>query len=377
MRRFASVFAPKRADKSDNPSQSAPPQNPSLKRAHTVDDLSPPSLPAPQLMPSDHASSSSGSASLRTPDDDVTPAQTRPGKRSWRNWLGGSMSAASRKSSHHNRHQPREWDKNTDSWQPVPVPILKDPPFARARESIDTEEDESSSESDDDSESGPHSAPQHDVRPPVTLGRGRENIGIITSSKLVPPLSPPPLLHLAGSPLYPRSSNLRRVLVFQETVQTTMQRRHLLERLKGPLTPKDAAAILPFASRQTPSKPQTFLPSDNIAAPDAKKVSSVSRGLKRWILRKPFEERMLTWAPNEAGGVRATHVKGTALGVPEIEFSEHLEVIAGIFAELDQTQEDWEPPEPEPEPEASVSSSEKSAYLTGKFRPPLPRSTLC
>jgi hypothetical protein len=82
---------------------------------------------------------------------------------------------------------------------------------------------------------------------------------------------------------------------------------------------------------------------------------------------------MLCWTPtdDDTEDVTVTHVKGTKFGVPEVEFSHHLELLAGMYAPVNDPPQprleiEWSPPEflsesdlalSSPSPPASTSSS--------------------
>jgi hypothetical protein len=76
---------------------------------------------------------------------------------------------------------------------------------------------------------------------------------------------------------------------------------------------------------------------------------------------------MLVWLPSDDGmnsSINATHVKGTAFGVPEVEFSESLEILAGTILILDRPRES----EPLPELESPTQpSSSNSSRLSGEY----------
>lgn len=409
MRRFASVFASKRSDKSDSSSTTLN-TNPtsdqnthtakkiSLKRPHSLNVVtpttpSPPTVPStPQLStssePTQSSGSSSGSVSLRTPDDDAILSRTST-KKSWISWLGGKRSNTIKRT-----QLAEEWDRPMPEWQPLPAPILRPPPSGNrapssARPVDDTEED-TSSESDDyyDSASRPVNPPATcPTLTPLTLAQSRRNLHTVISNSLVPSVAPSPFLHVPGTPFFPRSCNVPCSLPAKRTLLSDMQKKHLLRRLEGnaqALTHDDELSILPFSARPT-SQDITKEPApsiNDVVLPNAKQVAPTSPGLKRWFSRTCFEDRFVVWSPAEVSrGVVCKPVTGTSFGVAELEFSEGLETMAGLDIESNPTIEvqfdplkelsPQAPPEPQEEPEATSSASSSSSQLSGEISPPL------
>jgi hypothetical protein len=345
MRRLASVFVPKRSGKSDVSSPESTVSNNNstdgkkgLKRANTVKIL--PSITttlvvAPsvaQLTPTGQSSgsSSSGSTSLPTPNDDAIPPALH--KKSWITWLGTKKSKSDKGST-------LEWDATRQEWRPHTNSSFRTPLSAGPRPPEDSEEDETSSESEDESEvHSANTSPASQIDAAV-ISRCRKNLYILTSNKIASPLSGPPLLRIPGSPTFPRSSNLSRFLPASQTLRITMHRQQVLRYLDGKISRPEELSIIPFGSRPTPTPAlveRYDMQQNDIHLPDMKRISSFSYGLKRWASRTCFEGRMMVWTANDASeDVTSTHVSGTGLAVAELEFSEAMEVLAGLVTDLD------------------------------------------
>ncbi|KAA1466438.1 hypothetical protein DENSPDRAFT_831262 [Dentipellis sp. KUC8613] len=357
MRRIASIFSSRRSDKSDAAStagDSKPAAHPQTTPRHpkkiprlfgTVSRLNVANEPPMPILDQGHSSSSSssGSASLRTPDDDraspMAPPLLHTPHKSWVPFIGMKKSHTAPSISPHS--------SNT----PTPKPL---PPRPRSKDA-DSEDDTSVSLS---SESETHPASKHiDHRlSPI------EFVTTLTTNNIEPGLSPPPLLHLPRYPLFPRSCNSVRSLAFRDTLESTMHKKRLLRRLqrRHELLPSEQRTLSAFGSRPASAAKRRTLPQpDESARFDLKYVEPHSRGLKRWVNRPYFEERMAMWVPDvQSGSVVAAAVKGSGFGVWALEISEGLELLAGVT--FDEVQSPhigmWDPPS-----SASSSSSQLSA----------------
>ncbi|KAI0068598.1 hypothetical protein BV25DRAFT_15598 [Artomyces pyxidatus] len=379
MRRIVSVFAPRRSDKSDTlpatpddqhilAKSSLMPSQPSKKSPRLFGSVSRITVSTAHPMPpleQGHSSSSSstGSASLRTPDDDRAsplgiPTRSPSGKKAWIPWMAGKKPqfVDSPTIDH-----PQFWSATPQMTQPSSRPhiVLND--------EAESEEDTSESE-ESESEGGRTPAPQS--------SRGRtlaplEFIQALTSNNLPPAFSPPPLLHLPNTLLFPRSSNASRSLPHVDTLESEMHKKRILRRLqRQPLSPSDQRFLASFGPRVTSAAARRTLPQpDEAARLDLKYVEPHSRGLKTWIARPYFEEQMAVWAPDEAtGNILRSPVKGSGFGVWALDVSAGLEALAGVddvevyaphhLSDGSQASETYASPVPEAwEPPSSASSS--------------------
>jgi len=342
MRRFASLF--KRSDKSDTttvsstsggarsdlPSKSPSVKKPSrflrglsLKAVQTAAIRDPqPSAPQPPSQAYSSSSSSTDSPAPATPDDDSEIGPSISGRRS-NQWserkLAPSLLAPG----------------GSFGSDPYSLGLAPIPTIAKSYESEDL----------DDGASVTSSSPSVSSTQPVSP---HTYLHSLTTCALAPAFSAPPLLHLPNIPLFPRSANFISVLPYQETTASTLHRTQLLRRLtRRDLSISEERSVTPLTSRRTlPAKPQFLLPkSDNGALCDAKRVSNVSRGLKRWIARPCFEDRMSVYTPGPSGlpdDIVIHNVVGGALGVAALEVSETIEVLAGYDVE-EQSEAPWLP----------------------------------
>ncbi|KAH9965922.1 hypothetical protein BC827DRAFT_780159 [Russula dissimulans] len=325
MRRIASVLSARRPDKpegqhspDDQPSRPAPP--PSRKSSRRF------------FEPAHSSSASSaGSVSLRTPEDDRTGHSAPPGgrsatKKSWVPWMTPKKSDL--------QPQPQRpssvW---SDSLSPVPSPpTLAAPskiiPDQQTESDEDTSEESSSSESDSPLRP-PLAAAESDVviRPLTPIAF----LQAFTASNISPPFSSPPLLHYPNVPIFPRSSNHSRSLHFRGSMESVMHRNRLLGRLqRGHLTPADQRILATVGSRPpSAAERRALTQSEEGERYDLRHVRPSSLGLRQWITRPYFEERFVVWAPDDAGTVVWTTVKGSGFGVWALEVSDTLELLAG------------------------------------------------
>ncbi|KAJ7283559.1 hypothetical protein C8J57DRAFT_1292893 [Mycena rebaudengoi] len=383
MRRLASVFGRRDKDSHKHDLKRANSIAPSAPSVSLVSSLP----PTPALSDPASSTSSTGSASLQTPDDD--PVLRTPGKGKWSSWLG-------KKSGTIKRARPAEetWINPVPEWRPPQsAPLLHAPPAPNPKPQPpqqpvvdgDSDDDASSSESDDDdSVSLSHPAPLLPHLPPITptsVAQSRKNLEILIQNSLVPPFAPSPFLHPAGSlPFYPRSCNSPQSLPACHTMQSVMHKTLLLRRLQHPdvsaLTDIDES-ILPFASRLSPIPvdPPSPLPWFNDRYPSATAtISPSSPGLRRWMARPCFEERFAVWVPLN-GAVTREPVAGSSLAVAELEYSFGLDAMVGFGLSPVEEEEQVLPVAPVATPPvAATIHSRNTPYIA--VPSPLRNSTL-
>ncbi|KAJ7507909.1 hypothetical protein B0H11DRAFT_1969267 [Mycena galericulata] len=357
MRRFASVF--KKKDKDPRPNTVPPVLSP-------VPGLSSGSEPA-------SSASSNGSASLslslQTPEDDPSLPGT-PTKSKWATWLG-------KKSGTIKRGRPAD-DLWVSEWRPSePPPILQAPPRPQRNPTDSDEEEDEDQDPSDDEDDRPQQTPRaHPVSPYV---QSRKNIELFTRNSLVhrPDLSP--FVQLPGAPMYPRSANSPRSLPVRLSMHAVMHKTLLLRRLHQ--SSLDDSSILPFATRPTPTPvdPPQSLPwhSTSIPAPELR-FSTSSPGLRRWMSRPCFEERIAVWVPLN-GALTTQPVAGSTFAVAELEYSAALDAMVG-FGLPPVQEEDHAPapvptpsppppppapaPQPQPQPVAPAAAARTTSHIT-------------
>jgi len=346
MRRIASVLASRRTDNSPDDAVPVSNSNSSLPRRRssrrffvtlariTVSTERPtrPSEPA-------HSSSASstGSVSLRTPEDDRIGAhlphhggRSPSGRKAWFPWLTPKK--------HDLQTQPQRppsfWSDSLSSVPsptvPLVVPSTIIPDQPTESDDDDTSSEESSS-SESEAPSRPFPAPTRSDPANGTLSP-INFLNALTTNNTPPPFSSPPLLQYPNAPIFPRSSNASRSLSFRDTMESTLHRNRLLQRLqRGHLTPADQRLLVTLGPR-APSTAQrrTLVQPEEGERYDLTHVRSFSIGLKRWIARPYFEERSLVSVPDETGTVVWTTIKGSGFGVWALEVSETLELMAGL-----------------------------------------------
>jgi len=342
MRRIASALSTRRQDKpeaqhppddrqSRPSSTTSPPTRKSSRRFFgTIARITVSTERPTQLSEPAHSSSASstGSVSLRTPEDDRTGHLAPPGgrsgyKKAWVPWLTPKKSA-----------QPRPSSIWSDSLSPVPSPPTHPAPSRIIPDQqTDSDDEDTSEESSSSSESG------SPLRPPLTAAKSDLNrplapiafLQAFTTSNISPPFSPPPLLHYPNVPVFPRSSNYSRSLPFRGSMESVMHRNILLARLqRGHLTPADQRVLATVGSRaSSAAERQALTQPEEGERYDLRHVRPSSLGLKQWITRPYFEERFVVWVPDEAGTVVWTTVKGSGFGVWALEVSDTLELLAG------------------------------------------------
>ena len=269
------------------------------------------------------SSSSSGTNSLRTPGDDEALGRNN-NKVPWLPWLGRKKSGIVKKP-----------DVHQEQWQP---PQSHHPPLVLRPlpQPADETDDESSSDSEDESEGASASADLPTVTiTPLTLAKCRANLRALIANSLQPPFSPPPVLHVPGQPIFPRSCNPRRSLYKQETLETRMHRNQILRRLdRQRLTRTQELSISSFGMLPTLTIKRPSLQLDDEAVSDSFQIRTYSQGLQRWALRPCFEDRVAVYtAEPGTGNVLCTRVAGPSFGVAALEISEALDVLAGAIVE--------------------------------------------
>lgn len=343
MRRFAALF--KRNDK-DTPAASSttdaradpPSKSSSVKRlfrnlsAKTIQPavVRNPQPPVPRLPLQAYSSSSSStdSPAPTTPDDDSESGPSVAGRRS-NQWSDRKLAP------------PLPVVNGSLRWDPR-KPSLGLPSIQTIAKSDDSEDS-------DDGSSTTSSSPSISPPPPVS-SRISPHISLhsLTTHALAPTFSAPPLLYLPNVPLFPRSANPVSSLPRPETMASTLHRTQLLRRLtRSDLSVSEEQSIASFASRRVSPTKSHFLLSkpDEGAASDVKRVSNVSRGLKRWISRPCFEDRMSVYTLGPSGQpdhIVIHNVVGSSLGVEALEVSATIEVLAGYSVE-EQSETPWLP----------------------------------
>ncbi|EED84682.1 predicted protein [Postia placenta Mad-698-R] len=171
----------------------------------------------------------------------------------------------------------------------------------------------------------------------------------LAQNALLPTFAPPPTLHVPDAPLFPRSCNLHSVLQSAprydgDALLPRLFHERILHRLAVP--DADKRALAPFTRRgKAPATRGPTLVLDDTAVPKAfaPDVRRYSEGLLRWIERPCFEDRFAVYLPRDAAeqehgedAVVCVRVSGTGLGVAELEYSEALEALAGVFADEDE-----------------------------------------
>ncbi|KDQ64562.1 hypothetical protein JAAARDRAFT_28206 [Jaapia argillacea MUCL 33604] len=397
MRRIVSAFS-RRSEK--NNSGASPEQNqhqsqslfhrsPSKPSRHPPNGLIAISThPLPELQPSSRAegsseSSSSGSASVRTPEDDGAGTAHDVPKKALMGWLTRKKSAPPQRSTPSSIQQ---W--STLPHSPQRQPVAQQPTRQVSYDHHDSDDDTSSDSSDESG--GPLFTPRHTgvkIASAATVSQSKSRLQHSISQRLIPVSTPPPCLHLPSGPLFPRSSNPSRKIDFPETTETLMYRNHLRRRLQDPsITASELQSIVPFASKSTPppkGRDRAQLPYASVAVPDPKRVERHSEGLRKWIDRPCFEDRMVLWEPDQSGADlrwRRVPGNGKGLGVAAIEYSVGLECLAG-FEFGEGPADSLFSPYPSPladeltmSSSASSSSSQLSSQMAHHIRsePPLP-----
>lgn len=341
MRRLAAIFAPKRSSKSEAsdvaPSESQHSQHTvhttksklkargsflrTFSRSGTSDSAPQAEPPHPQVNTGAYSSSSSSSGGPHTPDDDRASLFRN---KSSNLWLPNPWSADPRPSNEPYSINPA--DPHFIKQDPTMLSPMN--PSLPRHSHEDTDEDTSSEESSESE--GPALV--------NTVMSSIDYLRILTVNATEPPFSPPPLLHIPRCPVFPRSSNLSHVIQRDETLHSSMLKRRLFHRLEqGKLSRSDELFLRSFDNR--PKPPPTKRPSlglDDTALRERSCLAMYSQGLKHWISRPCFEERLVLYTPSpETGEVVMRGIVGTNLGVAELEFSEGIEALAGLYEPFD------------------------------------------
>lgn len=297
----------------------------------------PSSTPAELHVPSAvYSSSSSDGSVVQTPEpeDELGSATPTRATARWASWMRSKSNAKAKL-----HHVPAIRERASTEPRQRRVPVVHPIPTT-------LDSDDESDHYDDDLPPPPPSPrpsrPPHSpartgrVLPPVTLLRSQMNIRAISLSSLIPPLSPPPLLHLPSSPLFPRSSNPARSLPSLQTTRTVLHKTALLRRLESQtLTPSENESIAAFGHRPKHVVPKTRRGGiDDEALSDVKKLRYYSSGLRVWLDRPCFEERCVLWTWDaERKEVVTRRIEGSERAVASLEFSEGVEALAGYTFE--------------------------------------------
>ena len=278
--------------------------------------------------PFQSSSSSSSGSQPRTPKVNEGHLRRSISKTIWMPWIGGGKKATDgSKKSKVEEHCPASL---REAWHSRSAPSLRQPSRSRALLPNDSEDTSTSSESEEESDIV--SVPDH--RSTTTIATARNNLRTMIEDSLQPPFFPPPLLHVQGQPLYPRSSNSRRSLYKHDSMETCMHKTRLLHRLtcQDLTRPEDLSIVSLGALKILPVK-RPSLVLDDQAVPLTHHIRKFSQGLQTWALRSCFEDRMDVWmseghtAPQT---ILRKRVTGTDLGVAALEISEFTDLLAGV-----------------------------------------------
>lgn len=276
------------------------------------------------------SSSSDGSTSLQTPEDEPMMVFPKPDmKKRWSNWLIWPKSPQRLTS------EVAE-DRADRPGKDIGRTLRQTPRGARDLVSdTDDDEDDGASDSSESAEGNATSYQRPLIMTTTASALAQSNLKARIRNSLLTPLSPPPLVDIPSAHHFPRSSNISRRLPFVHTMQSQMQIRRLLRRLeRGNLSRIEVASISPFSAREKPSGPlRPVKKSDeDLMSYSSLRVGPLSRGLRRWVRRPCFEERILVWVADEMGNVSCSKVfsVGRGLAVAELEFSERLDAMGGM-----------------------------------------------
>ncbi|KIO12718.1 hypothetical protein M404DRAFT_19467 [Pisolithus tinctorius Marx 270] len=310
MRRLASVFV-SRSDRPDAPStvsnegsQPRQPKGPgvlaSLARRATQTSI--PSL-LPSSLTNSSSSSSSGSTALQTPIDESLPRKSSK-KGSWASWIAPKKQA------------------RREAWSSCAPPFaaLSPPNVDLGNETLDAR----SSPSDDGSDHSESQSSQMVVR-------ARANTRIILWNSLVHRLDSPPLLDLPEFVAFPRSCNPCRSLRRKETLESKVHKNALLSRLDK-LSPSELSSIMAWSTSVVATKKPSRDPLHDFF-PEARAIARHSEGLRTWVSRPYYEERVYVWTQEEKGEIACSRVTGPQLGVAALEYSEVLDILSGPLSE--------------------------------------------
>lgn len=313
MKRLASIILPRRdkfdvslVDSSDSNTTGRPGYMSKAPKA-LLD------IPRPPATTPGSSSSSDGSSSLRTPDDDALSSISDNGKRSrLSTWFGKRRAVG------------LAIQDTSDGNDTVLVPKLIN------NSDIDPSR---SSEEVECVMASPISVVPIDES---VITKSRVNFQRLLQNGLIPSQSSHPLLENSATAVYPRSSNLHRRLPSSYSLETDMHRRHLLKRLRRKnISPSEQISIISFGYRENvPIVHSQSRKGSGIEtlAPGSLKVVQHSRGLRRWVMRPGFEDRVSHWILDDRGVIERRQIEGTSRGfaVASLEFSEYLEILANI-----------------------------------------------
>ncbi|THH32942.1 hypothetical protein EUX98_g1295 [Antrodiella citrinella] len=357
MRRLTAIFVPKRSSKSDAGS-SVLSDTPATSRPSSTDNVTSPNAPSSSSKPSKPRSGFFRSLSRNngSPSPNAGPAPEAKAKRHDMPYLTTESSASSSSGGPHTPDDDRSSlipveASRAHSWLRSGSPMTPNDPHSSLDTSIklqppilslpqivrDDTDDDTSSEGSSDSEAAPTSTLNR-----VSAVSPLAYLKALSVNGIAPQFSPPPFLHIPCCPIYPRSSNPSRILSTEESLRSLMFKKRLLRRIAvGSFSPSDTSFIAGFGTRlRAPKAPLPSLNLDDNAVKDAKHLDKYSQGLRWWVDRSCFEERMVLYVPQQSTGeIQVLRITGSDLGVAALEFSEGLEAMAG----LDWTNEFSEP----------------------------------
>lgn len=344
MRRMSSVFLARRADKPDPPSSNdndTLPQEATRRKGslRMFNSLSRKVVPQQLLASGSSSSASSGSAELRTPDDEELPRMRMLNQKgSWKSWLGA-------------KNHRGEGDTKAAGLPPFSMAgiALRPPPTPTSNET-----DDASSESEDEADHL-QDPPTQNLAQSITQARHSMRAIILNSSADGDRPSCPPLLDIPHNTPFPRSclrvGHVRR----RDTLESKMQKAVLLSTLKS---------LSPSEERSLALRPVTLVKEARAYDPDidtwpkAQSLRSNSEGLGNWVARPCYEDRVLVWTRQEPSDQIVTSgISGSQFGVAALEFSEPLQILAGLLSDID----DGFDPAAEPQPQPSRSASGAAA----------------
>ncbi|PFH52801.1 hypothetical protein AMATHDRAFT_46012 [Amanita thiersii Skay4041] len=321
------------------------------RQASTTSPLS--SSPStPQLsLSGDHphssaASSSAGSvsASLQTPDDDnLGISHTQVKSKAWNFWLVNKRATSVTSKDSKDTSISKEWHEPL-----LPSPDVMHsslPTFlqsdTKGRIKAGALDDAFASEvatSIVDTET-------RQTTRPLSPALAKQHLRALINNKLHPPSVSYPFASHPSAPIFPRSCNKCTDLGRKRSIRYILFQRRLLRHLDK--TKSDDLSILPLSERpRLPLKHPlpAALPLDDIELPSkTMQVNPVSSGLRRWVSRPCFEDRYVVYSPS-GDDIVSQSVTGPPLGVAEIEYSEALDVMAGVeFSDADLVNDSVQP----------------------------------
>ncbi|KAI0773434.1 hypothetical protein BC629DRAFT_1595196 [Irpex lacteus] len=262
----------------------------------------PPVLTTPEHAPSSSSSSSAGGPS--TPHDDV-------------------------ESVGHPHFGMKPWAPLTYLHDKVLPPITAQDPSRPYIPRLFAQEDDDTSSTHSDDLTSLQLPPNAKVVPVSQPIMPSAYCRALASNALEPAFSPPPLLVVPNAPLYPRSCNTPQQLARPvDSLHYQLLQARILRRLET--TPADRY-LAPFANRQSLPPRPISLNLDDVAIAKGHRVVQSSLGLRRWIERPCFEDRVLVYLPaeNQNGVLRCERVSATA-AVEALGYSDALDALAGM-----------------------------------------------